>query len=195
MSWITGDFQINLSAAYTAPFEDVLETAQEWIGKATIIGGEVELADTVRERLESARTRENTTYTWSNSDRPSFSVPLTFISVGDNDRPQDLAMSLGALTQPGIRGNGTNPTLQPPAGYRASLQDGTRGTFDLELGNWFKASELVLVDAPVTLSAQRMENNQPLYATVDVTLEPYRTISEEELLGYFMVPRGTAVAT
>ena len=198
-SWIQGGFQVGLSASYTAPFEDMLEGITSLINKQEILsgGGISDFAESALGfDLESARTPSQYTYTWTTSDRPSFSVPLVFITTSlDNTQqgnPQAQAVSLAKLCLPGLEG-GNSPTFTRPAGYTPTnkktkgIIKQPPGTFTLNIGNWFSASGLVLLSAEIELSQQRMSNGWPLYAEVSVTLEPFRLISAEEFEGYFYI--------
>lgn len=192
ISFVQDDFQVGVSADFSAPFEDFLESTSQLIGKVDVAtkGKLAEVAESLGANIESARTRENTTYTWISSERPSFSVPLVFLATDPRQTPQYEAVSLAKLCMPRIQEDSANPTLLRPAGYRSGGQgsgNAPDGTFTLEIGNWFEASGLVLRDAQLSLSAQRTANGQPLYAEVQATLEPYRLVSEQEFEQYFRI--------
>lgn len=200
-SWVQEDFQVGVSADFSAPFEDFLEDYSRNIGQAKVLGAmasdtNVPFADKLQSiNIDSARTTQMVTYTWVASDRPSFNATLVFISASRSDVPQYEVVSLAKLTQPRVEGV---DTMQAPAGYRAGgrRRGGTGapdGTFTLEIGNWFEASGLVLRDAQMVISPQRMSNSQPLYAEVAVTLEPYRLIDEREFESYFRIRGERAV--
>lgn len=194
-SWIQEDFQISLASNYSAPFEDMLESATQRIGQGDIItqGGFTEFfEENFNLNIESGRTPQAFTYTWSSSERPSFSVPMVFVTTSiDNNpqgNPQAAAARLAALCLPGLE----DATFTRPGGYTpgpkgSGADRSPGGTFSLEIGTWFRAPGLVLLSADMTVSQQRMSNGWPLYAEVTANFEPYRLISEEEFLNFFTV--------
>ena len=194
VSWMRSDMSVSVSADYDAPFESMLEGLTASVGKADILtqGGLAEWAESIGTKIDTARTPAAFANTWTSSERPVFSADLVFLSTKSIDRPQDEAIALAAMCLPGIT-SGAAPTFTRPAGYRAGAVSGRYGersppgTFTLSLGNWFSAPGLILTQAEVTLSQQRMANGQPLYAEVSATLEPWRMISDEEFTQFFII--------
>ena len=201
-SWISEDLGVSVSTNYSALFEDTLDTAQEALNKVQLLASGTGLLEKARElgaSFESARTPANLTYTWTSSERPSFTANLVFITTRDDPsnmagqgNPQEKAVSLAALCLPGLpEGAGTGSLYQRPAGYQPdllqSLVRSPAGTFTLSIGDWFEAPGLVLMSAEVSVSQQRMSNGWPLYAEVAATLEPYRMVSDAELASYFKI--------
>lgn len=197
VSYIQDDFSIGTGAEYSAPFEDLLSSAREFLGQASIIAGE-----NARE-LIPIPSRQNTTLTWVSSERPSFAASLVFIAAKNDDRPQQEAVDLTSYCLPttpteatgllGLAGTDdqgeiTDSVLASPGGYGFEGRNPV-GTFTLNVGNWFIASQLVLTSADMNLAAVRTSTGQPLYAEVEVQLEPWRMISAEEFRNYFRIGR------
>ena len=78
--------------------------------------------------------------------------------------------------------------LKAPLGYgvsRADKNSGATGTVTLEVGNWFRATSMVVSSVSYTLSKEITSGGFPLYANVKVAFESYRVRTASEVQNFF----------
>ena len=182
-SYSVADLSLSGQATFGAPLEDYNDRQQEFLNKWSTVAGTIG----IDLPISSVKNLEQTVQSWNSSDGPNISVEMTFITLSDNDTTAAKATSLSSLVFPRSLDR-TIGALGRPAGYANGLQGdgGVAGTFMLEMGSWFRAPYLILVSADLTYSSQQTRSGQPLWCTVGCTLEPYRMITEDVYLDWFL---------
>ena len=179
-SWMTSDLQLSASASYGAPLADYNQSKNDRLNLFAVVGATLGLDAPI----DTLATQEQTVLTWNGTDGPVFNIEMLFISLDDDAATEEKAVSLSQLVHP--RRNGVN--LDRPAGYRFGRKEdsgGVNGTFTLKIGEYLRVRHLVLTGADPTFSSQRTRKKEPLFARVSCTLQPYRTITEDEYRSWF----------
>lgn len=129
---------------------------------------------------------------WDASRKPQFNVEYKFYNLS----AQQSVTPKGALSKAKQIHEAALPTKGKPAigrkgrffsaplGYRFADTD-VKGVLTLQVGKWFRATNLVLIDSQFTPSKQVLSNGQPVFVTGSFTVEPYQLITYEEFLEYF----------
>lgn len=223
---ISADFSVSASSQYSSPFADskqglhdkLMGLQQTWQNMASRLGIEVGSIP-----IASMKTLLDSVSVWSGTEKPVFSIPITFIATSYKDNVQAKAVKLVSMiypsTNPGLLQQYTDEIFQKMGGAIGSVTDvkqnkelakqaaymrqelvapggyapqGTtaKGTYMLEIGTWFRATELILQDASMELSKERMPNGHALWATVTVTLTPWRLCTQQEYQRYFLTSGG-----
>ena len=73
--------------------------------------------------------------------------------------------------------------LKPPGDYNAG--EGT-GTWTVQIGQYFKATQLVLTQGNAAFAPVDVSDGTPLYANISLTFEPYMVPTEEDFAAYFL---------
>ena len=100
------------------------------------------------------------------------------------------------MPQPGIKSitDGVTVMSRPAGYYGINQRDGGRtaivGGFTLAIGTWMLVRNLVFRDASIDISKEQTTAGEPLFCTVNCQLEPYKAISWDEFLGWFLKARG-----
>lgn len=134
---------------------------------------------------------DQTTESWTGPHKPSFSIKTTFIATKPTD---DMTEPVKALMQTVFPTKGVGSIIQAPMNYGPQLNIGGKknlalsiqGTVALKIGTWFQAFGLIVENVHPKFSSQVIANGKPLYVEVDIELKPYRVISYDEFLGYFI---------
>lgn len=159
-------------------------TAGEQI--SAITGGAFDIGGKLAAGLQLAGRapilRSQTRMVWTGSRKPSFNIEISLLStkVGDVDPIMSQMKRLQSSVFPGQSGE----LLNAPLGYTIK---GTRGTLILEVGKWFRATNLVATDTNFAYSKEVMSDGSPLFITGSITLEPYQALTYDDFLGYFRV--------
>lgn len=233
-SWsgpISADFSVQASSQYSSPFADnkqglhdkLMGAQQVWQNLTARLGieaGSIPVA--------SMKTLLDSVSVWSGTEKPVFSIPITFIATSYSDNVQAKAIKLVSMVYPsnqmgilqGITDSAANAIggaiasvsntfggsvtqntglseeasfmrqeLVAPGGF-APMGSTAKGTYMLEIGTWFRANGLILQDASVELSKERMPNGHALWAVVTVTLTPWRLCTQSEFQQYFLTGGG-----
>lgn len=133
----------------------------------------------------------NTTDTWSGPEKPSFHIKTTFIAVKPSD---DVTAKIRNLASAVFPTGALTGLMQAPLGYGPKISGdsvqnvslGVTGTLDLKIGTWFQARGLIMRSMSPKFSSQVISTGKPLYCEVNIELKPYRAISYDEFLGYFI---------
>ena len=201
-SWsgpISADFSVQASSQYSSPFADnkqglhdkLMGAQQVWQNMTSRLGieaGSIPIA--------SMKTLLDSVSVWSGTEKPVFSIPITFIATSYKDNVQAKAVKLVSMVYPsnqrgllqGITDSAAKAAggaiekassltggsikqnnalskeasfmrqeLVAPGGF-APMGATAKGTYMLELGTWFRATGLILQDASIELSKERMPN-------------------------------------
>ncbi len=198
---VSGVMQNELSIAGQNDYSSAKEIIDSVLGKLGKLG---DVAQTVREygniglRMggRSNITDFESRLVWNSSDKPQFTIEYKLYNLSSDiaDGPK------GALEQAKNLQKGVLPELGSPAPGRKGIffkaplgykfvnktGSGVKGTVSLEVGKWFKASNLIVKSTNFTPSIQVMKCGKPLYVTGSVTLEPYQLVSYKEFMGWFL---------
>lgn len=233
-SWsgpISADFSVQASSQYSSPFADnkqglhdkLMGAQQVWQNLTSRLGieaGSIPVA--------SMKTLLDSVSVWSGTEKPVFSIPITFVATSYKDNVQAKAVKLVSMVYPsnqmgllqGITDSAANAIggaiesvsnvfggsikqnnglskeasfmrqeLVAPGGF-APMGATAKGTYMLEIGTWFRATGLILQDASIELSKERMPNGHALWAVVTVTLTPWRLCTQAEFQQYFITGGG-----
>jgi hypothetical protein len=206
VAYIQNELSFNAGNDYNNPFESsaaarlsevankalpLLSAFKEKIG----VGGEEPVAQF------SLKSFEQTVLSWTRSIKPVFNMNLTFIAIrptGDNSDVTDPVKRLMATVFPdrGEIAGGLN-VIKAPMGYGAKvvvdavagqkkLSLNVSGTTMLQVGEYFRAPGLVARSASPQFSKEVISTGKPLWASVNVSFEPYRAITYKEFKGYFI---------
>ena len=198
-SYITDDLVLSMSSDYSSPWADYAAGATEkWNQISSLIAQGPEVlrnSDLVKNFLGvSIKTYAQSVMLWTNSERPSFQIPMHFVTWRDNQNVTQVATELASMTLPGISSEDNESVMTKPGGYTIeadsnlstfSRADKVKGTWALNIGGWFTARNLVLESTNLTMSKERTTVGEPLFATVECQLTPYRMVSYDEFLGWF----------
>jgi len=124
--------------------------------------------------------------TWQGSKSPSFSIDLTFVCLDSANPKEDVVDKVNFLMKavyPEINGF----LFTPPMGYRTNVKGGKTlaGKSSLSIGKWFHADYLVIEDVQFSYSKEMNRIGRPLYATGNITLRPFHTVTYKEFLGWY----------
>jgi len=180
-SFISEDLSLSASATYSSPFEDYLAQKQDSLSKLT---SAISLAGWQLPKVPM-KVIGNSAMNWQSSERPTFSVPMTFITTDDQSNTQQKATALASYCYPRSSGKELSDFINPPGGFMIT-DSGATGLWVLEIGDWFRATDLILTASPPTFSKERTPYG-PVWATVACQLAPFLAPTEEVFLGYFKV--------
>jgi hypothetical protein len=173
------EFSIGGQAEYSNPFAASMQDKGLMAGAiastvSNATGGLVDLP------IVTLRNKEQTRHHWTNSQRPSIPVNLTLVrfSLKAPSVSQVSAQILSCLYPKGGGG-----LLNPPGGYDAKSGG---GTWTVQIGTYFRAPLLLLINGQASFSPTSVQDGSPLYANLSLTFEPYMIIDEGEFKGYFL---------
>lgn len=126
---------------------------------------------------------------WKGPSKPNFAIDLVLLNYRkDSDVRNDL-LTLYSSVLPGGSTLKAGTILAAPLGYKAS---GSKGTVTVEIGTWFRATDLVVETVTSTFSKEVVKDasgkySTPLYATANISFRPRKAITFEEFKKYFKV--------
>lgn len=125
----------------------------------------------------------NAILNWTGSKKPIFQINVVFIALKDNDE-YDVINKANKLYEAVFPTGGRTliETFKAPMGYNGSSGS---GTVILEVGEWFRASGLVVKDVGFTYSKTCLRSGRPLFATGQIVLEPYRPVGWHQFSSWF----------
>lgn len=138
------------------------------------------------------RTLLHTVSTWAGSSKPTFPINLLFLRVRAEDNIAQQVKSLYRTVLPTkainlpIQGRTTLTTVRAPLGYFPTSENTAEGTLTLQVGQWFRATNLVARSVDFTFSKEVSTDGFPLYASGTIILEPFRMITYDEFEAYFI---------
>lgn len=193
---IGGLYGGSISGVLNAPMpiagSNEFESAKVALSKLPLVGSLFAAGSSVSDVIKASgndttMSVEQTRKIWQESRTPQLSIELTFWHIDShspsNDKPLNKVRRIYSALFPTKR---DEFLVQAPLGYKFTNSQGDAvGTLNLRIGQWFRASGLVMIDANFTPSLEVASDGTPLYFTGSVTLEPYKMITYEEYLGWF----------
>lgn len=148
---------------------------------------------------------EQYTELWKGPVKPSFAVEVIVINYKGNDIRKEI-MDLYRSVLPGGKtldsskllpsviskytGSINSNLLSTPLGYNS--KDGV-GTVTVHIGNWFRATDLVVENVNCTFSKEVVGdengNSTPLFATATISFRPRKAVTFNDFRGYFLTPK------
>ena len=199
ISFMTQDFGFGGGNEFNSPFESGglkslneklnmgivgLKKGAAWLGMGALVKdvGFIQLQE-----------RSMTTLMWLGPSRPTFTVPLVFVTARANDDVRKAVQILLRTVYPTIKkGSGKTEKLKPPMGYDAT---NGAGTVTLQLGTWLRIRKLVVRNVNFTFSKEVVKIGEgltaPLYAVGSMELSPYIQPSSTDVDNYFRASAGT----
>lgn len=200
-SFMTAPLSLGGANEFTKPFDSdavkSLDIKSRMLAQASTAGGGL-LSDvagsignaigSVTNATAAVRTVFSTISTWTGSANPVFNLQLAFVALREDDDVTEPCKQLFEASLPTFTGDGLTARIRPPLGYGdlgSSNRSAVKGTIALQLGDWFKASMLLLNTFEFTFSEQYISSGLPLFATASATFEPYRMLSSTEMISFF----------
>lgn len=124
--------------------------------------------------------------TWTGSSLPVFNVNLKFIALNESDNVTLAHKALLSSVCPIFSNKSSlSSFIQSPLGY-TSTGITANGTISVALGQWFKAISQVMISVDMEYSKETLLSGAPLYCEGKISFTPFRMMSYEEILGYFI---------
>lgn len=125
----------------------------------------------------------DTTATWMNAQRPTFNLDMVFLAINESD---DVRLSVAKLMKAAYPTRSMGGfRLTAPGGYSAAVDGTAKNTCIVEIGNYFRAPDMIIVNVTTTFSKSILKSGIPVRADVNVVVSPYRTPDKDEVAAYF----------
>jgi len=201
VGYIEDDIRISGSNDYSTPLDmqqmqNLQENVRLW-GAAieTVISKIPRLQALTKDLNYSFQFAQQSTEMWTGSEKPIFSINLTFVSTKKGDDVRKIVSKLyrtvfpiGHLVNVPIKKGTSIQTmiLTPPLNYKVSAEaQAISGTINVKVGQWFYATKQIMKRVDFKFSKEVLENGTPLYAQGSIEFMPFRQPSINEFLGYF----------
>ncbi|NRA76875.1 MAG: hypothetical protein HRU18_01595 [Pseudoalteromonas sp.] len=204
---VEGQMQNQLSIGGANGFTDVSAVLSELSdmasGISSKLGSAIGAVKAVKQGMDAvnqASSRSKVTdfesrLIWENSEKPQFAIEYTFYNQSQQQAESTkgaLSMAI-ALQKAVLPSKGTPAKGRPgvffksPLGYKPKTGNSkvAEGTLTLSIGQWFRASDLVVRSTNFTPSIQVLGNGHPVLVKGSIVLEPTELITYETFLGYF----------
>lgn len=199
ISFMTQDFGFGGGNEFNSPFESAgLKSLNEKLNMGIIgakkVAGAIGLGELVKDvGFIQLQERSMTTLMWLGPSRPTFTLPLVFVTARANDDVRTAVRILLRTVYPTVsKGAGKTERVKPPMGY--SPVTGS-GTVTLQIGTWLRIRKLVVRNANFTFSKEVVKIGEnltaPLYAVGTMELSPYIQPSIDDVDNYFRASGGT----
>jgi hypothetical protein len=131
--------------------------------------------------LPSPKTAQQTVSSWSSTEKLSFTLHVSFISLRDGDDVRMMVSPIYKAVYPvfdaGVDQKASfmyAPLKYQPLGLRA------RNTMTVQIGKWFRGSGFIMKSVSFEFSKEVLKNGSPMYAEGQIEFEHYRIISYSE---------------
>ena len=134
----------------------------------------------------SATTELETRKVWNNSMIPDIPIEFTLYQSNANDTS---IMEKMRRLKSAIYPTRSGAFFKAPLGYRFVGQNSrnAQGTLTLQIGTWFRAFGLVMTSLNTTFSKEVNVNGHPIEIKVTCTFQPYKAITYDEYVSWFLV--------
>jgi len=151
-------------------------------------------------RTLAPRNTFATAVQWTGSSKPVFPINLLFLKLRNRENIAQKVLSLYKTVYPTQSREFSVSDLKianigAPLGYLPTANNSARGTLALQIGQWFRATNLIMRSVDFTFSSEISTDGFPLYAVGSVVLEPWRSITFEEFSAYFINNVGVSSRT
>ena len=187
-------FDISTGAEYTET-TSMPSFASELNGIAGVIAN---TTDTAQFSLKATRLSE---LAWSACKVPSFTIALEVPIVRATDDPWKYIDFQLQCTMPSQAANDSvvgGLALKAPNDYRVTYGDGQNndiphGTVTLQIGNWFRAPRMVILDAQTSISGKKHYDGTPMSVNVMMTFRFWRQPTYEDAISWFILAGNSSV--
>jgi len=167
-------------------------TAGEVLRDVPIAGAALTVKDKAASLVKiagrSVTSQFETRLAWSNSLKPNFTIEMTFYQ--DDANANDSILSQYKRIKSAVLPTAQGKFYKAPLGYKIGNLKGQSlrpsGTLSIQIGEWFRATNVVMVSENFTFSKEVNINGQPLFATGSITLEPFKAVTYKEYQDYFI---------
>jgi hypothetical protein len=180
-SWISSDFRFTLASNSSEAIDySILTKINQFTKLAGYFGESNDLPEWITSGLKSLSkkrlfNKKLSTLFWNYSSRLSFSLPLIFIAMDEND---DITKHIQALAQT-VLPTEDKISFTEPAGF---------GTVSVQIGTWFKARNMIIDSIDPIFSKEVLaKNGKPAYATCDVKFSSKFIMTYADFLNCFVM--------
>lgn len=188
VGFLRQEFSIAGEPDYTSPFESsALEGANDKIQAVTSTIDRVTGSGLSGHRLSNIL---GSAAIWRSTKKPTFSISLLFVAIKPTDNVVEPVRKLQRALYPRVSIGGVG--MKAPMGYHmpkgkipplASAQ----GTSIIQVGKWFRAPGQLITGVNPSFSKEVIQGGKPLYATVELQFAPWRLVTEDEIVEFFLV--------
>ena len=179
--WITSEFTISGTANYKNPYESAMDEASTKLNAITATVNSKAGTEIPQIQL---KTLAKTVGLYVGSEKPTFDVPMLFVTTKPGDNIVTDLAKLVSLTMP--EEDKKTSLIKAPGNYIAAEGAASAGgTWTVSIGSWFRARHLLLLQAQATFSKEVVPSGAPLYANASATFAPYRLVSSSDFRKYF----------
>lgn len=174
------DFTLSLQAQYGAKFENAMQEQSSTLntGISALNNWSGGLFNIPNVNLTN---QAQTLYEWNASQRPPIPIQLTIVRHSLSETP--VTQVAKNLLKHLLPRKGVGDLLKAPGEYNAGM--GT-GMWTVQVGQYFKATQLVLTQGNAAFAPVDVSDGTPLYANLSLTFEPYKLPTEDEFEQYFL---------
>lgn len=194
--YLRQEFAVGSTADYSSPFESsTMDNAQNII---TSVASAVDM--TTGSNLSSFRLSNilGSVAIWRSTKKPQFQISMVFVAIRpDDDVTKNIRLLMRAI-YPSAKGL----LLEGPLGYavpQVNIKGATKGkgatpslasakgTSVISIGKWFSAPGQLITNVNFSLSKEVTSAGRPLYATAEVSFEPWRILVQDEINSFFRI--------
>jgi hypothetical protein len=166
------------------------QTAGEALRDVPVVGAALDLKNKITNVANlsgrSATTELETRKVWQNSLIPD--IPISFELYQSNANDISIMEKVRRIKS-AVYPSRDGAFYRAPLGYRFTGQNSrtAQGVLALQIGRWFRVFNLVMSSENVTFSKEVNVNGHPISASVSITLQPFRAVTYDEMLSWFLV--------
>lgn len=174
-----------LSIGGGANYESLFDTsAQEALSKK--LAQAQQLTQLWKENIRMV-TFQQTVLSYINTDKLKFSVDVALMATKPSDDILTPFVDLQKLVTPRSLSTGWSAVMQSPTDYKVEMTTGkASGTATIRYSTWFIARDQLITNVHWTPSKVVIKAGRPLFIVGQITFEPFRVITQEEMAGYFV---------
>lgn len=194
MSWSASNTWEGLHQGFGA----VKDFHEQWTKKLEVVGGETSFK---RGGMSANAGITETIARYAGSQKPTFNINIMLISLDPQDNIIKPAMDLlkgcypksakmGLMEAPygyisGWTGGNDNEDENQEDGTKSAPLSTAKGTWDIQIGKWFRCMNLVMNSCNLNFSQQCTPDGKPLYIEAQLVFETWRLITANEVNDFF----------
>ena len=192
VGYLKQETSIGGTNTYNNPFESAAVD-----GLANITGKVIAGANAVKGMFDPGKgegippiqlkNMNQTAISWTGSSKPTFQIDLVFPAFRETDDCTIFPRQLYAAVYPTKE---SFMTIKAPMGYTMNRDKDSQLVPDpailISIGRWLTMPNMVITSVNFTYSIACLESGKPLYSTGQVSVEPFRMITYDELLKWFV---------